>query len=152
MTRVVDRLENRVEKRVVLPPGTGGIIVVPMRTAPETRTTAKTTARTTPSLGGSTRHGDGRPRSSVGSSVGRPVVLAALLLAGFGVLFTLGGCYERVISAKGIGTSDVTTYEPNVKETGPTPVDGMENVLFGEKTYGRKKYDESTYGKIKYKR
>ena len=91
---------------------------------------------------------DGRPFRAES----RSPVLAAVLLGGIGVLFTLGGCYERVISAKGIGTSDVTTYEPNVRETGPTPVGGVENALFGEKRYGQKKYDESKYGKIKYKR
>jgi hypothetical protein len=62
--------------------------------------------------------------------------LALLSLA----MTALGGCYERVVRAEGMGTDNITVYEANLRED-RSPIDDMEDAIFGEKTYGKTRRD-----------
>ncbi len=44
------------------------------------------------------------------------------------LMLCLGGCYERVVKTRGVGTSHIKTYEPNLKNPDGSFVDD----LFGE--------------------
>ncbi len=45
----------------------------------------------------------------------------------------LGGCYERVIRAEGMGTRNVTTHESNLKNDRIPIVDDAEDAVFGKR-------------------